>query len=1147
MDLSSMKCIIHIVALTLGRRCNPILHLSAIALAVSLSIVTPLMITAFTPMSASAQIEWKDPLINGAIGDQINPSVARPSQADYTYVVWQDDRGQGSEFDIYVQKIDNFTGLPQWPPEGVLVCGAAEAQIEPRAAFDSLGGVIVTWLDARNGYFSAIYAQRIDATTGNVDPNWLADGMPVREIDNEVEHVRIVGNGDGAYITWLDHRSAAAGSGGRLVYAQYILSATGNWPQGVNWVQDGIPVSTNPGDDQEYPEIARDYIFKPDANQVTKAGCVIAYQDKTQHGNGIDYWNVKATNIDADGFPQYGGTDITLAAIDADQLNPRIVCGGAEATAIVPRAIVVWQDARQDPNAPLYDIMAQVVYANGTVSSPGSGEVICDMADSQILPIPVLYERPEHYPNYGDPYIPYVTVVWQDLRDVQTSGIDLYGGTLDARFIALANPSGSAGELVCALGSDQTEHALDHINGGDEVNIAWRTPGAYQGGYPNADIHHQKVTIPSWSFQRPYNGWPVTEAKGDQILPEVSSEVMVFQDRRRQPIVNDNRNDWDVRAQISGECVGPTAMRWRDMWAKVTNISDAEGYRMATDEEHNVFVVWDEVRDSNQGRQVYIQKFDKHGVPRWDPGGVLVSDPSVTNDAGHADVTIDGSRGAQVAWQQHNIAGNIEEVVYGHIRYDAVVSRLTVSVPSTSLGIIEPRIVFTATSTRNSWNEGAIIVAVNIITASTRERVLYRMDVVAFLERKRFEIPTVPGTATYEGLEAVSNGDGGAHILSRAESTTVPPTKYINVTSMVEVNVSPFFVAYQDEGLQYTAFNGYDIDVDLAWPVPHRPMLAYAMALPGLDPELIISSYNGSQANAATRIIGIPWPDGGIATASQPSVVSDNYDRGNVGGMLVAWNQEYVNGMAQLRNRVLSEHVYFSTNSWATPGQVSPLVLSMDLTEKTWPDIARMEYPIPGQEPLGMVVWEGGGETSSCSPPRPTEIYSQLAGYEVNVDRGLYWTQEMMVAPGPGNYHQRRPTIQPSDDGTFTAFWLDTWGGTASPMGTRMYRIDDDNIGWIKRSENTLPQNLTASVYPNPVNTDAAITVLLSSERERYARVFITDALGRTVAELHDGILREGLTSIAAGLPRGQLPSGTYFVCTLTASGRILTSFIVLR
>ncbi|MCZ7556254.1 MAG: T9SS type A sorting domain-containing protein [Bacteroidia bacterium] len=1097
--------------------------------------------------SAIAQVEWKDPLTCGAIGDQINPTVARPSQADYTIVFWQDDRGQGSDFDIYCQKIDNFTGLPQWlPPEGVLVCGAAEAQIEPRAAYDSLGGVIVTWLDARNGYYTSIYAQRLDATTGALDPNWLADGMPVRDLDGNVEHVRIAGNSDGAYITWLDHRSATAGSGGRLVYAQYILSATGNWPQGVNWVQNGIPVSASPGNDQEYPEIARDYIFKLDANQVVKAGCVIAYQDQTRHGNGVDYWNVMATNIDADGVRQYGGNDIPMAAIDADQLHPRIVCGGAEATADQPRAIVVWQDARQDPNAPLYDIMAQVIYASGTVSNPGTGEVICDMGDSQILPIPVIYENPQHSPNYGDPYIPYVSVVWQDLRDAQTSGIDLYGGTFDTRFITLANPSGSAGELVCALGGDQTEHALDHINGGDEVNIAWRTPGQYQGGYANADIHHQKATIPSWSFQRPYNGWPVTEAKGDQVLPEVSGEVMVFQDRRRQPIVNDNRNDWDIHCQLSGECVGPAAMRWRDMWAKVTNISDAQSYRMATDEEHNVFVVWDEIRYPNQGRQVYIQKFDKHGVPRWDLGGVLVSDPSVTDNARHADVSIDGSRGAQVAWQQYNLAGSIEEVVYGHIRYDGVVSRLTLTPPATSLGMIEPSIVFTPPSIQNSWDEGAIIVAINQ-TGAARERVLYRMDVVSFAPVA--SPPPIPMGGTipeYFEIKIVSDGDGGVHILSRTESTTVPPTKYINVTSMVEDNVYPYFVAYQDEGLQYTEFNGYDIDVDLAWPVPHRPILVYAMALPSLDPELIISSYDGSQANAGTRFIGIPWPDGGIATASQPSIVSDNYDRGNVGGMLIAWNQEYVNGMSQLRNRVLSEHVYFYSNTHSVP-QGGPLVLSMDLTEKTWPDIARMEYPIPGQEPLGMVVWQGGGETSSCSPPRPTEIYSQLAGYEVNVDRGLYWTQEMMVAPGPGMYHQLRPTIQPSDDGTFSTFWLDTWGGTASPMGTRMYRIDDDNIGWKKRSEKASPLNLTASVYPNPVGTDGAITVLLSSEREQYTRVFITNALGRTVAQLHDGVLREGLTSIAAGLPRGQLPSGTYFVSAITAGGRTLTSFIVLR
>jgi hypothetical protein len=131
--------------------------------------------------------------------------------------------------------------------------------------------------------------------------------------------------------------------------------------------------------------------------------------------------------------------------------------------------------------------------------------------------------------------------------------------------------------------------------------------------------------------------------------------------------------------------------------------------------------------------------------------------------------------------------------------------------------------------------------------------------------------------------------------------------------------------------------------------------------------------------------------------------------------------------------------------------------------------------------------------------------------------------------------------------GTYTVFWLDTWGGTASPMGTRMYHIDGDNMGWKKKHAASTPQNLAVSVYPNPVGPDAGISIQLVSVREQHARVLITDALGRTVAQLHDGMLREGVTTISSGLPRGQLPSGTYFVSTLTQTGRTVTSFIVLR
>jgi hypothetical protein len=1108
---------------------------------------------AFTPMSnVFCQVEWKDPLVVSAIGDQTAASVARPSQTAFTIVVWQDERHGSEEPKIFMQRISNATGLPAWlPSDGIEVCPTPGAQLQPRAAYDTLGGVIVSWIDGRNGALAAVYAQRFDATTGEQDPAWPPIGTPVRELDSPVEHVRLVGNGDGAYITWLDHRFCPGGStDDRRVFVQYILSATASWPQGMGflWAQDGIQVTdANYLElDQEHPELARDWNWQYDANNDYKTGCVITYQQLTTAHGMQPYWNVWATNIDANGASAYANTDIPLGAFASDQLYPRIVCAGAEPTRDLPRAIVVWQDSRQDPNVPYYDIMCQVLDDDGNHQFTPQGEIICDEANTQRRPVPALYERP-YSPTGYTPYIPYVSVIWEDLRDVQTTGVDIYGATLDARFLMLVNPSGPVGEVISQNPGAQTNPALDHIGTSDVLNIAWEHPGPGGGVYANSDIHHQKVTIPSWFIHRPMNGWPVTEAKGDQVLPEVSGEVFVFQDRRRQPIINDNRDDWDIRSQTSGECVGPTDMRWRDMWAKVTNLSDAQSYRMTTDDERNVFVVWDEIRYPNEGRQVYIQKFDKDGVPRWTFGGVQVSnvDPALpTDEAKLADVAIDGNYGAQVVWQQTGPA--TEQVVYAHVPYDGAPASFSELAVAGTLGMLEPRIVYMPASTRNGgWGEGSIVVAIDS-TASTRGRVLYRMEAVGAVVLREQTVPLGGnGIPYYYGLEIVSNGDGGVHILSRAEQRTPPTSYFINVTTMTELSNQAFDPS-PDEGIQFTEFHGYDIAADLAWPAPHRPMMAYAIALPGLFTELVVSSYGTATASAANRILGIPWPDGGIATASQPAIVADNYDLGNVGGMLLAWNQEYVNAQWQVRNRVLSEHVYFSGIYYGVASN-TPMVVSMDLTEKTWPDIARVEDNLPGQEPLGMVVWEGGGETSSCSPPRPTEIYTQLVGYEIGVDRGLYWTQEMMVAPGPGNYHQRRPTVQPSDDGTFTVFWLDSWGGTASPMGTRMYHIDANAIGWRKDRAPVPPEHIAVSVYPNPLVAGGALTLQLENASAQQVRVLITDALGGTIATVHDGVLAEGMTTLQAVLPRGQLSSGTYFVTVFTRTGRSVTSFIVFR
>src|SRR5690606_10053036 len=129
---------------TLGRACS------------FLGIVTLMIV--LCPSRMDAQTEWKDRPVTHTKEDQRAPSAARPAQPDFTIVVWEDLRDNGNGYDIYMQKIDTQTGLPLWlEPDGVPVCMAPGDQRNPRAAYDSLGGVIIAWEDGR-GSTRSVYA-----------------------------------------------------------------------------------------------------------------------------------------------------------------------------------------------------------------------------------------------------------------------------------------------------------------------------------------------------------------------------------------------------------------------------------------------------------------------------------------------------------------------------------------------------------------------------------------------------------------------------------------------------------------------------------------------------------------------------------------------------------------------------------------------------------------------------------------------------------------------------------------------------------------------------------------------------------------------------------------------------------------------------
>jgi hypothetical protein len=593
---------------------------------------------------AMAQKEWKDRYITVSKLDQRNPSTAMPADDSCTIVVWQDN--SSGDWEIYAQKVDNNFGLARWRHDstgldGIPICRAPYNQINPRAAYDSAGGVIIVWEDYRddpNNQVAQIYAQRILYHQGVVDPTWPMNGKPVAPYNAHQERPRIVGTLDGAYIAWVDWRNDPSNPPyyNRDIYVQYLLTdaTTQN-----NWASGGINVSALTDVDQINHEMDLDRMQVDLGGGQYRTGVVIAYQDNNEQSTSTaqTIWTVKVADIQADATVSY--QDVKVTTVSEEQINPRIVCTGKALYHRYTDPIVCWQDARDYQTAGC-DIYAQRLDGpTGNRVWPDAAVAVCTAIGAQQNPVMTLWEH-SISPSV---YEPYVCIAWEDLRD----GHHVYGGMLDSSGITLT-PNGQDGEEICGLSSTNDQLSIDNftsVPGVDTVHIAWRNNNGL-----DTDIRYQGIEIPSWTFVKASDGIPVTEAKNDQNLPQVCGRVFVWEDARRDPLDPTETGDYNIYCETPGECVGPTDMDWRDEFVQWTPGTNADNKRFVTDDAFSTFVVWDETRDGC--RSVFVQKFDKDGVPRWKNNGILVSTAGLT--ARKPDVAADGSGGAAVVWQELN-------------------------------------------------------------------------------------------------------------------------------------------------------------------------------------------------------------------------------------------------------------------------------------------------------------------------------------------------------------------------------------------------------------------------------------------------------------------------------------------------------------
>lgn len=164
-----------------------------------------------------------------ATGTQRNAELVSDFQGG-AIVTWWDARG--GTFDIYSQRVSP-SGVPQWTADGVAVCTAANDQISAVVAASGNGGVLISWLDMRNGSDYDAYVQLVN---GAGVPKWTADGV---KLCNAPEHqaVHAIGNdgSGGAVVAWGDGRNNGGIEWNHDMYVRRI-SNTGD----LMWAADGV-------------------------------------------------------------------------------------------------------------------------------------------------------------------------------------------------------------------------------------------------------------------------------------------------------------------------------------------------------------------------------------------------------------------------------------------------------------------------------------------------------------------------------------------------------------------------------------------------------------------------------------------------------------------------------------------------------------------------------------------------------------------------------------------------------------------------------------------------------------------------------------------------------------------------------------------
>lgn len=447
------------------------------------------VLAALTLTSGPAHAAWPNhPMVNLAItslpAQQSSPALVSDGNGG-VIVAWVD--GRNGLYDIYAHHVRSSGALdPSWPTQGLAVnSDASVSQFTPRAISDGAGGALIAWDDSNND----VFVHHVLAS-GALDPAWPIAGRAVAPIASMQAYPRVVSDGaGGAIVVWRDDRN-----GNHDIFAQRVLASGSIDPA---WPSNGVALTTAVGTQDS-----------PTATADGSGGVLVAWEDWSTSPNlRVVVGRVLSSGTVHPGYPSGGQV---VCAASGLRFGPRIVGDGSGG------AIVAWEDQRVDS-----DIYAMRVLGSGAVDAswPFDGLLVC------AGPAFSNQQGPELISDGAGGAL----ITWFDLR---VGSYDIYAHHVLATGTTDPSWPVNGRDLCTASGTQLLGGIVSDGQGG--AFVAWRDQRS-----GTSDVYAQRVLAsgtvdPIW----PIDGRAVSTAPGDQpFLSAIASDdnggfVLAWMDTR---------------------------------------------------------------------------------------------------------------------------------------------------------------------------------------------------------------------------------------------------------------------------------------------------------------------------------------------------------------------------------------------------------------------------------------------------------------------------------------------------------------------------------------------------------------------------------------------------------------------------------------